>query len=217
MYRKAVVQIGVKTTGEDDAQAKKQMADLATALATVKPALNRSSQANSAANAALEAVFNDMRALYPSTGSFAPSLDSLGERTEAMFAHESYDESKGNLENVLSTKVNEKLTSVRTQVDLRAHLREEVSHYEEKLGRISTGAVDPAAIKRVEENKVKLKDHQDKFTACKDALEPVLASLDSDLAGLLQEPVKKFVEVNAKDASTQAAEIRNGLNAVPVA
>ena len=217
MYRKAVVQIGVKTTGEDDAQAKKQMSELATSLAAVKPALNRASQANSAANAALEAVFNDMRTLYPSSGSLAPSLDSLGERTETMFAHDAFDDAKSELENVLTTKVHEKLTNVRTQVDLRAHLREEVSHYEEKLSRISTGAVDPAAIKRVEENKVKLKDHQDKFAACKDALEPVLLSLDSDLAALLQEPVKKFIEVNAAEANKQVTEIRNGLNAVPVA
>ena len=187
----------------------------ADAIAALKPALNKAMVASAASNAALDAVCKDMLAVYPAGGELRGSLEALVSRSDAVTGHAGIDAARGVVDEALAKQVEEKVKAVKALVDSRAHLRSEDQHYTEKLARISAGAADPASQKRVEENKQKHKEIQDKFAAVVAEIEPLLASLDADIAAMTEGPFREFISALGASARALCAELQGGLDGVP--
>jgi DNA repair ATPase RecN len=210
------VQLGISKTGDEDGAAKTKVAELTAAVALLKRTLADASLKAGACNAALDAVHSDMRALYPAGGELAPALSSLCGRAEAVTGHAQLDGATKELGELLVQQVDEKIKAVKALVDTRALLREEVDHYTKKLAEIEPGAgADPAKMKRVAENKVKLADTKSKFEATEAAIIPVLATLDADLAAMTGEPFRKYLVTAKASAQALANELQQGLAGVP--
>jgi hypothetical protein len=211
-----LVQMGAVQTGEEDKAAKTKVAELTAAVAQLKKTLAEAALRAGACGAALDAVHSDMRALYPAGGELAPALNSLCGRSEAVTGHAGLDAASKELGELLVQHVDEKIKAVKALVDSRAHLREEVDHYTKKLAEIEPGAgADPAKMKRVAENKVKLADTKGSFDSTEAALVPVLASLDADLAAMTGEPFRKYLATAKAGAQALVAELQQGLAGVP--
>lgn len=182
----------------------------------LKPAVTNAAKTTAACNAALDAVHTDMRAVYPASGELAPALNSLCGRSEAVTQAAALKAAEDELKEVLLKQVDVKIQEVKTLVDTRAQLREEVDHYVKKLSEIKpTAGQDPVKLKRVEENEKKLSDTKEKFATTEAALLPVLASLDADLAALTGGPFAKYLS-SLKDATHAIVnELQQGLAGVP--
>ena len=208
--------IGATKTGEEDAAAKKKVHELTEAVAAVKRALAAAAQNSGACNAALDNVHNDMRTLYPASGELAAALSSLCGRSEAVTSHAAMDAATAELSQQLVQQVDEKIKAVKALVDSRAHLREEVDHYTKKLAEIEPGAgADPAKLKRVAENKVKLSDTKTNFETTEAALVPVLTTLDADLASMTGDHFRRYLDAARGAAQSLAGELQQGLAGVP--
>ena len=189
-------------------------ASIAAAIGALKPALANAMKTNAAANAMLDSVLNDMRALYPASGELAGSLASLCGRNEAITSHAAIDEARAAVDDSVA-KVEEKVKQVAKLVEERATLRAEVTHYNKKLESISVDATDPVVVKRVEENKIKLKTTESKFAEACDLAAPMLASLDADLAALTGEPFRGFLAASRDASASLVSELQQGLAGVP--
>jgi DNA repair ATPase RecN len=210
------VQLGAVKTGEEDAAAKKKVAELTEATLALKRAVTAAAQASGACNAALDQVHTDMRTLYPASGELAPALSSLCGRSEAVTSHAAMDAATADLTQQLVQQVEEKIKAVKALVDARAQLREEVAHYTKKLAEIEPGAgADPAKVKRVAENKVKLAEMQKNFESTEAAVVPVLASLDADLAAMTGDHFRGYLVAAKGAAQALASELQQGLEGVP--
>ncbi len=154
-----------------------------------------------------------MAQVYPGGESMAPCLVSLIGRKGALVDVTDLDAVRAELETALAA-VDEKLKALKVRADERAHFREEVQHYKDKLSKLE-GRPDPQSVQRMEENKVKLADMEAKFQGTNDALTPELMSLDNELARITTEVFRKFMNTSITHAFAVNEQINQGLAGVP--
>lgn len=103
------------------------------------------------ADASLMAVHSSMAEVYPGNEEFAPSLVSLIGRAPIITDRAALEALKTEFEAGL-TAVDEKLKTMKQLTDERAHFREEVQHYKDKLTKLEAteaAKVDPKTQQKV--------------------------------------------------------------------
>jgi DNA repair ATPase RecN len=136
---------------------------------------------------ALGGVHEGMAQVYPGAEPLVPVLVSLIGRAPLIAAHDGLSAAQTELEASL-TQVDEKLKVLAAMVQERAHFREEVQHYKDKLAKLEN---KPDAGPKIEENKAKLADMENKFHTNNGELVPMMEALDADLARLTTDSFQK--------------------------
>jgi len=165
------------------------------------------------ASQSLHSVHESMAQVYPGGESLAPSLVSLINRGPLLNNKDDLEHIKTELLNAL-TAVDAKVQNLKKLTDDRAHFREEVGHYKEKISKLE-GRPDPQGQQKLEENKTKLADMESKFAATETALVPELEHLDAELSNLTSEVFKKFIEVNIAHTLAFNDQLQQGLAGIP--
>jgi hypothetical protein len=199
----------------EDATDKKRIKDVEEAVLTVQRTLSYYYKTFLDHNANSFALHEDLANLYPANAKLSASIAALNTSGQVFKdAAAMVEEMKALIEPPLA-KLFDRTKALSDAAEERQILRAEIAHYREKVTKLANeGLADAGKQNKAESNQQKLFANQRRFQELDHIVNTGLASIDIEIAEVIEKPLAAFLQIHANYSSALLGVYGNAMSAM---